>query len=164
MLLSSCLHWFAPSFLTALTMAHLAQPPPPAYCRPFWDPAASAFQGVRKVHRAKPAPEPPSPPCPLQAAATSHYHFLAPDLTMVKNYFKEDWGSKMDLPLPPPSLKTSTIISFAQRRIENVLFVPSSRRGRAAWLTLFCDLGHVSPWNYPPGAARVWVWRQSWVS
>ena len=158
MLLSSCLHWFAPSFLTALTMAHLAQPPPPAYCRPFWDPAASAFQGVRKVHRAKPAPEPPSPPCPLQAAATSHYHFLAPDLTMVKNYFKEDWGSKMDLPLPPPSLKTSTIISFAQRRIENVLFVPSSRRGRAAWLTLFCDLGHVSPWNYPPGAALVWIW------
>ena len=36
----------------------------------------------------------------------------------------------MDLPLPPPSLKTSTIISFAQRRIEKVLFVPSSRRGR----------------------------------
>ena len=64
---------------------------------------------------------------------------------MVKNYFKEDWGSKMDLPLPPSSLKTSTIIIFAQRRVENVLFVPSSRRGGAAWLTLFCDLGQVSP-------------------
>ena len=157
MLLSSCL-WFAPSFLSTLTMAHLAQPPPPAYCRPFWDPAASAIQGVRKVHRAKPAPEPPSPLCPLQAAATSYYHLLAPDLTMVKNHFK-DWSSKMDLPLSPLLLRPPLSLSLL-REGSKMFYLFQAPGG----LTLFCDLGHVSPWNYLPAAALVWVWCQSWVS